>query len=149
MIHYVAKFFDQLTTKELWSIYKLRVEIFVVEQKCYYQEVDEDDLKSLHLIGVDDDGNLVTYARLIPEKDHVRIGRVAAAKSVRGNGAGRQLVAQAIICAHDDFPNADQIDIQAQAYLQKFYESMGFTATSDVYLETEIPHLDMILGIDN
>lgn len=148
MIHYNAKSFDQLSTKELWSIYQLRVEVFVVEQKCYYQEVDNDDLKSIHLLGTDDDGKLQTYARLIPENDHVRIGRVVVAQDARGNGNGRQLVSQSIICSQDLFKNADQIDIQAQAYLQSFYETFGFSATSDTYLETGIPHIDMIKPIN-
>ncbi|AKP68310.1 GNAT family N-acetyltransferase [Companilactobacillus ginsenosidimutans] len=148
MIHYSAKTFNELTTKKLWSIYQLRVEVFVVEQECYYQEVDEDDLKAVHLMGTDDDGKLVTYSRLIPEDDHVRIGRVLVEKSARGNGTGRQLVTQSIISAQDIFQNATQIDIQAQAYLQEFYESLGFTAVSDTYLETGIPHLDMVLPVN-
>lgn len=148
MIHYQTKSFDDLTTHELWAAYQLRTAVFVVEQKCYYQEVDEDDLTASHLLGTDDQGHLVAYARLIPEGDHVRIGRVVVAPAVRGNGSGRQLVAAAITAAKAHFPNAVQIDIQAQAYLQQFYATFGFQPVSDVYLETGIPHLDMVLPLE-
>ena len=144
MIHYQLKSFNQLTTEQLWSIYQLRVAIFVVEQKCYYQEVDQDDKIAQHLLGYDDNRNLVSYARLIPENDQVRIGRIAVAKENRGHGSGRKLFSQALISVKSSFPQADQINIQAQAYLKDFYSSFGFQATSDVYLETGIPHLDMV-----
>jgi ElaA protein len=148
MIHYSAKTFNELTTKELWEIYQLRVAVFVVEQKCYYQEVDPEDLTAVHLMGVDDNGKLVTYARIIPEDGAVRIGRIVVDETARGNGSGRQLVTQSIISAQEDFPDAVQINIQAQAYLEDFYKSLGFIPTSEVYLETGIPHLDMILTLD-
>ncbi|HJE44547.1 GNAT family N-acetyltransferase [Levilactobacillus namurensis] len=146
-MHYQAKTFDQLTTHELWALYQLRTAVFVVEQECYYQEVDDDDLTATHLLGTDESGQLTAYARLIPENDHVRIGRVVVAKAARGNGAGRDLVSAAIAAAKAHFPQATQIDIQAQAYLQSFYETFGFQAISDVYLETGIPHLDMVLPL--
>ncbi|GEO66800.1 GNAT family N-acetyltransferase [Levilactobacillus spicheri] len=147
MIHYQAKRFDQLTTHELWALYHLRTAVFVVEQACYYQEVDEADLTAVHLLGTDEAGHLVAYARLIPEHDHVRIGRVVVAPAARGKGAGQQLVHEAIAAVKTQFPHAVQIDIQAQAYLQKFYTGYGFQPVSDVYLETGIPHLDMILPL--
>lgn len=147
MIDYQTKTFDQLTTHELWALYELRTAVFVVEQECYYQEVDADDLTASHLLGTDAAGHLVAYARMIPEGDHVRIGRVVVAQDARGHGAGQQLVSQAIASAQKQFPQAVQIDIQAQAYLQQFYAGFGFQPVSDVYLETGIPHLDMILPV--
>lgn len=147
MVAYQAKTFPELTTHELWALYRLRTAVFVVEQTCYYQEVDDADLTATHLLGTDDQGRLVAYARLIPEQDHVRIGRVVVAKAARGNGAGRELVTTAIAAAKAHFPQATQIDIQAQAYLQSFYATLGFQPVSDVYLETGIPHLDMVLPL--
>ncbi len=67
-----VKQFSQLTTNELFDIYKLRVAVFVVEQKCYYQEVDDDDKISYHLMFKDVRGQLTAYARIIPEQ----IGRL-------------------------------------------------------------------------
>lgn len=142
------KSFAELTTTELFHIYQLRVAVFVVEQDCVYQEVDDDDLIAQHLFRTDDAGNVLAYARLIPEPNQVRIGRVLVAASARKHGAGRELVTEAIAAARETYPEAQQIVIQAQAYLQKFYASFGFTPTSEVYLETGIPHLDMVLPLN-
>ena len=138
--------FADLTTAELFAIYKLRTEVFVVEQECAYQEVDDLDLTAQHLFSLGTDGQVVAYARIMDEGDQVRIGRVAVAKSQRGQGAGRDLVAQAIQAATAVAPGAQRIVIQAQAYLQKFYASFGFEPVSAVYLDTGIPHIDMVLN---
>lgn len=142
------KSFAELTTTELFRIYQLRVAVFVVEQDCVYQEVDDDDLIAQHLFRTDDVGQVLAYARLIPEPNQVRIGRVLVAASAHKHGAGRELVTEAIAAARETYPEAQQIVIQAQAYLQKFYASFGFTPTSEVYLETGIPHLDMVLPLN-
>jgi len=138
--------FADLTTAELFAIYKLRTEVFVVEQECAYQEVDDLDLTAQHLFSLGTNGQVVAYARIMDEGDQVRIGRVAVAKSQRGQGAGRDLVAQAIQAATAVAPGAQRIVIQAQAYLQKFYASFGFEPVSAVYLDTGIPHIDMVLN---
>jgi len=147
-MRFSQKSFAELTTTELFRIYQLRVAVFVVEQDCVYQEVDDDDLIAQHLFRTDDAGHVLAYARLIPEPNQVRIGRVLVAASERKHGAGRELVTAAITAAKETYPQAQQIVIQAQAYLQKFYASFGFTPTSEVYLETGIPHLDMVLPLN-
>lgn len=141
---FITKKFSELATNELWLIYYLRVQVFVVEQECYYQEVDEDDKSATHLLGFDDDNNLIAYSRLIPEDNDIRIGRIVVSPNYRGHDHGKQLVAESIKTCQSEFPKLKQINIQTQAYLQKFYESFGFKPVSDVYLETGIPHLDMI-----
>ena len=147
-MRYRTRTFDQLTTDELWAIYQLRTAVFVVEQNCAYQEVDVNDRVAVHLLGLSTENSLEAYARLIPVgHGHVQIGRVVVAPSTRGCGIGRQLVTQAITTIQQRWPQVQQIDIEAQAYLQKFYESLGFQAVSDVYLDTGIPHLDMILPV--
>ncbi|MGP4117125.1 GNAT family N-acetyltransferase [Levilactobacillus zymae] len=148
MINYRTRTFDQLTTDELWAIYQLRTAVFVVEQNCAYQEVDVNDRVAVHLMGINDQNELKTYARLIPvAHQHVQIGRVVVAPSARKEGLGRQLVTQAIRTIRQQWPDVRQIDIEAQAYLQDFYAAFGFQAVSEVYLDTGIPHLDMILPI--
>ncbi|MCT3035709.1 GNAT family N-acetyltransferase [Pediococcus parvulus] len=141
-----VKAFSELTNMELFKIYKLRTDVFVVEQNCAYPEVDEADLVSKHLQMHDDTGNLVGYLRLIPETDHtaIRIGRVVIDPNFRKHGYGRQLLTAGIQVVQAEMPKITTIKIQAQAYLQQFYESFEFEATSDVYLDTGIPHLDMI-----
>lgn len=135
-----TKSFDMLTVKELHAIYYLRTKVFVVEQACPYQEVDELDLKAIHLF----DNELKAYARIIPEEDIVHIGRVVVAPDFRKRGLSRQLMTEAISFCRKTYPGTD-IHVQAQAYLQSFYGSLGFEPVSDVYLEDNIPHLDMIM----
>lgn len=147
MTAFQQKSFEQLTTIELFEIYRVRVAVFVVEQTCAYQEVDDLDVQAQHLFTQDSAGAITAYARLMDEGQQVRIGRVLVAPTNRGNGAGRQLVSTAITAAHQTYPAAQAIVIQAQAYLQKFYASFGFQPTSAVYLDTGIPHIDMVLPL--
>ncbi|KRM46961.1 N-acetyltransferase GCN5 [Lentilactobacillus parabuchneri DSM 5707 = NBRC 107865] len=140
-----VKQFSQLTTNELFDIYKLRVAVFVVEQKCYYQEVDDDDKISYHLMFKDARGQLTAYARIIPEENRTvaRIGRVVVDPQSRGGGHGRRLVDQALAQIPQLMPKASKIVLAGQQYLNQFYQSFGFKNVSDVYLEDGIPHIDM------
>jgi ElaA protein len=143
------KKFSELTTTELFNIYKLRVAVFVVEQKCYYQEVDDDDLISYHLMFTDADGNLAAYARIIPEDNRTvaRIGRVVVNPNNRGGGLGRKLVQEALDQIPKLMPDATKIVLAGQEYLNSFYKSFGLKNVSDVYLEDGIPHIDMEMPI--
>lgn len=138
---WTVKTFDQLTTRELHAIYELRVAVFVVEQACAYQEVDQADLTCLHLMHWAN-GALASYCRLIEAEDGVHLGRVIVAPPFRGKGHGQELITQALAIAKDRYPG-ETIYAQAQAYLQEFYASFGFQPVSEVYLEDGIPHLDM------
>lgn len=142
-IMWQLKTFEQLTTHELYQIYKLRCDVFIVEQACAYPEVDEHDLICYHGMKWEKD-QLVAYYRLIPGQPHPHLGRVVVNPNFRSNGQGRELVTQAIQESRRLFPE-QALHAQAQAYLQSFYESFGFTPISKVYLEDDIPHLDMIL----
>ena len=135
------KTFDQLTTHELFEIYKARVAVFVVEQHCAYPEVDDNDLIATHLFAKHGT-KLTAYCRIIPEQDGIHIGRVLVDEQARGQGLARQLLQTAL--SHCD--NTQDIYVQAQAHLQDFYRSLGFKPISAVYLEDGIPHLDMRLG---
>ncbi|QLB16933.1 GCN5 family acetyltransferase [Mannheimia varigena] len=137
-----ANTFEQLTTAELFEIYKARTAVFVVEQNCPYQEVDDKDLQAVHFFAKNAK-NLTAYCRLIPAEDGVHIGRVLVVKEYRGAGLARELVQKAMDYCREHFP-AQPIHAQAQSYLQEFYESFGFKAVSGVYLEDGIPHLDMV-----
>lgn len=149
MTQFELKSFDDLTNRELFWIYHLRVAVFVVEQTCYYQEVDTDDLVAKHVFAKDPNGRVIAYARIIPEPDQsaVRIGRVVVDPDHRQDGLGHSLVSEVLRQVTLEFPWAQQVLAQAQAYLQTFYERYGFRATSDIYLEDGIPHLDMVLNV--
>ena len=137
-----VKAFTELSHLELWGIYKSRVDVFVVEQNCPYPEVDEKDLHALHVFA-EQDGQLAAYCRIIAEDALVKIGRVLVVSSFRALGLGRVLMQQALQVVQQRFPQ-QEIHIQAQLYLQQFYESLGFHKISDEYLEDGIPHIDMV-----
>ncbi len=141
----VVKTLDQMTAPEWCKLVEERVKVFVVEQHCPYQEVDGDDYHAHHLMLHDDEGHLVGYTRIYRRADgRVTFGRVLVPKQYRQHHYGRALVADTIKETQRLFPG-EPIQIQAQAYLQKFYESFGFKAVSGVYPEDGIPHLDMKL----
>lgn len=144
---WIIKPFEELTTRELHLIYKERVAVFVVEQNCPYQEVDNIDLISIH-VWKQSEAQLLAYARLIPELDHVRIGRVLVPQGERTHGYGQELMQVVLEYAKTHFPELP-IHAQAQAYLQDFYASFGFRPVSDIYLEDDIPHIDMIIDPQN
>lgn len=142
----VVKHFSELTTRELFEIYKVRVAVFVVEQKCAYQEVDDMDREAYHLWFEDDDG-IEAYLRLMPAgvaRAEVSLGRVIAVK--RRSGLGTKIVAEGIRFAKEKL-GASEIVIEAQTYVKKMYESLGFRAESEEFLEDGIPHIRMRLKL--
>lgn len=142
----VVKHFSELTTRELFEIYKVRVAVFVVEQKCAYQEVDDMDREAYHLWFEDDDG-IEAYLRLMPAgiaRAEVSLARVIAVK--RRCGLGTKIVAEGIRFAKEKL-GASEIVIEAQTYVKKMYESLGFRAESEEFLEDGIPHIRMRLKL--
>lgn len=139
------KEFNQLSLQELYTILTLRTDVFVVEQACPYPEVDGKDPDCLHLLGMDGE-DLVAYLRILPaglSYEEVSIGRVVIKPSHRGRGLGRPMLEAAIHHITTDWKE-EKIKIGAQAYLEPFYQSLGFEPVSEVYLEDGIPHLDML-----
>lgn len=147
MVEWVCKKFEELKPGELYSILQLRNEVFVVEQNCVYQDADNKDLLSWHLMGWQDE-KLIAYTRLIPSSvvnNKVSIGRVVTSPSVRKKGIGKELMEISIEKTKQLFGNTPVL-IGAQLYLKKFYESLGFQQSSPVYLEDGIEHIEMILS---
>ncbi|OXA79358.1 ElaA protein [Flavobacterium aquidurense] len=139
--------FETLTVHELYDLLKVRSEIFVVEQNCVYLDIDGKDKKALHLIG-EYDGKIVAYSRLFDAGisfDNASIGRVVVDANYRDKKWGHDLMREAIAGIKANF-GKDKITIGAQLYLKKFYESHGFVQTSEMYLEDDIPHIEMIRG---
>lgn len=138
-----VKHFSELTTQELYEIFKLRVSVFVVEQKCYYQEVDEHDAAAYHVWLSDEDG-IEAYLRVLPAGetfDEVSIGRVIAVK--RRMGLGTESVRAGIETAREKL-GATEIKIEAQTYARKLYENLGFAKSGEEFLEDGIPHIPML-----
>lgn len=136
------KAFHELSCDELFEIYKLRVSVFVVEQSCAYQEVDDEDKKAYH-IGLYEKGALMAYCRVFPKAAHeALIGRVIAVK--RRCGLGTRVLSLAIDTARECL-GAERIAVEAQTYAAPMYEKLGFVKCSEEYLEDGIPHISMIL----
>lgn len=143
-VQWTCKTFDALSSRELYAALRLRNEVFVVEQACIFQDADDKDEASLHLAGTRD-GVLAAYARLVPagvSYDEVSIGRVVVAKSARKLGLGRALMERALM---ETYARNGSVPVRlgAQLYLQRFYESLGFSRVGDVYDEDGIDHVLM------
>lgn len=133
------KTFEQLTTKELFHIYKLRVDTFVVEQQCPYHEIDDIDLIAHHIY-LQQNTEMLAYCRLYKQNDTCHIGRVIAA--TKRKEYGTQIMKTAIKFA-SDILHAQSINIEAQTYAKKFYEKLGFITTSEPFDEDGIQHIKM------
>lgn len=142
---YIIKSFYELSVSELYELLRLRNQVFVVEQNCPYQDLDNKDQKSLHLLYYVDN-QLAAYTRLLPagiSYDDVSIGRVVNAPTHRGLGIGKKLMQASIEGCYEKFGKAD-IRISAQLYLLKFYQSLGFEPQGEPYDEDGIPHIEMV-----
>ncbi len=141
----LVKTFEELSTKELYQILRLRSEVFVVEQDCVYQDVDNKDQEALHVLGIKND-EVVAYTRIFKPGDYfdnVSIGRVVVSKDQRKYGLGKQIMQASLAAIDQRFPDK-AIEISAQSYLLKFYTELGFNAFGEEYLEDGIPHRRML-----
>lgn len=139
----VVKRFQELTVDELYAILRLRAEVFVVEQNCPYQDLDDIDQDAWHVY-LKDGEEIVGYLRVIDKGkrlDEVSIGRVVTLYRKRGIGSALMAIGKAV--AKEKF-GATKIKIGAQIQAQPFYEKAGFTPCSKPYLEDGIPHVYMI-----
>ena len=140
--------YNELTTNQLYSILKLRAEVFVVEQNCDYQDLDNKDNKALHLIG-EINNEIIAYTRIFKKGDYFTnssIGRVLVKKEFRKKELGKAIMEKSIEIIKKN-TKEEKIEISAQKYLTKFYKDLGFKKTGKEYLEDNIPHIKMILKI--
>ncbi len=137
-----------LRKDEFYEIIRLRLEVFVVEQTCWYQDLDGRDPLSYHIMGWSEDHQLFAYSRVVPKsviyQDYASIGRIVTAPEARGKGYGIQLVKNSILNCRTLFGHVP-IKISAQFRLCSFYEQFGFRRTGDIYDEDGIAHIAMIL----
>lgn len=147
-INYLALPYSTLTTDQLYALLRLRAEVFVVEQDCPYQDLDDKDQPAIHLLGMTNDGRLAAYTRLLDKgisyAEYASIGRVITAPFARGKGLGRPLMVESIRQLHLAY-GEQPVKISAQAHLQGYYGSVGFETVTEEYLEDGIPHVGMVL----
>lgn len=130
----------------LYDLLALREAIFVVEQRCIYQELDGLDKQAQHLL-VRQAADVIACLRVLPpgsEEARVRIGRVAVSKTWRKRGIARGMMQRAVEKARLDYPGCE-ICLSAQTYLQGFYQDLGFRLCGEEFLEDGIPHIPMQL----
>lgn len=139
-----TKAFDALSLNELYEILRLREQVFIVEQQCAYDDLDNKDQKALHVMGILNN-KIVAYSRIFKAGDYLEnasIGRVLVSKEYRSHQYGQALMRKSIAEVHQHFDDK-HITISAQCYLIKFYESLGFVISGEQYLEDDIPHIAM------
>ena len=146
-INFSCRTFKKLSKIELYRILQLRAEVFVVEQNCPYQEVDEKDKIAFHVLGIINK-ELVAVARIIPPsqpKNEVIIGRVAVRKAFRRQKIADKMMEQCFSFIEQHWENLP-IAISAQQYLINFYTNHNFKVEGEGYLEDDIPHVRMVRG---
>jgi ElaA protein len=136
--------FQAFTPQQLYAYLQLRSEVFVVEQNCVYQDLDNLDQESLHLL-VYDAHLLVACARIVAANEkypNISIGRVIVAATHRKQDLGHALMRQCIKVIEERF-GTQKIVLSAQAHLQNFYKKHNFAPKGEIYLEDGIPHIHM------
>lgn len=136
--------FSDLTKKELYKILQLRAEVFIVEQNCVYQDIDDKDDKAMHLLAYENN-IIIAYTRLFKPHDYMdtaSIGRVVVRQAYRKKGYGEKLMKASIKAIKDVFKETT-IKVSAQLYLKRFYQELGFKQLGEGYLEDGIPHILM------
>ncbi len=132
--------FDELDARTAYQAWRLRQDVFVVEQECAYRELDGRDLEqsTLH-VWAEQNGEPVGYLRVLAEPDDSRrIGRVCVSEQARGGGLAAALMRRAL----DEIGDRRCV-LDAQSYLSDWYAQWGFTVTGPEFLDDGIPHVPM------
>ena len=145
----VIKKFSELSTEEIYNILKLRSEVFVVEQNCVYQDIDEKDQKATHLF-IEKNNEIIAYTRIFKKGDYYEenpsIGRVVVSKKERGKNLGKEIMLNSIEFIKKELEGR-KIELSAQKYLDKFYKDLDFYSEGEDYLEDGIPHQRMFYNL--
>lgn len=143
---WVEKTFAELSASELYAILELRQRVFILEQACLYQDLDGKDDRCAHLWTRAASGELSAYLRILPPGlayPEPSLGRVIVDPSTRGSGLGVALMREGLARARAKYGPLP-IRVGAQAYLERFYASLGFRRVSEDYEEDGIAHLEML-----
>ena len=147
MLQWCWKRFDDLSNDELYAVLCARQEVFVLEQRCFYSDLDGLDKDAWHLLGFSTAHALVAYLRVLPPGRvyaEPAVGRVLTVQSARSQGVGKALMTEGIQRTRECYPNC-AIRISAQDHLRDYYADFGFMTAGDVYVEDGIPHIEMLL----
>jgi len=143
-----SKEFNDLSVQELYSILKIRQEVFIIEQNCNYLDCDNLDLNATHIY-IKEDLKLIAYLRIIKPNivsKNTILGRILVDNGRRKQNIGKKIISYAIKLIKHNYPNVS-IEMSAQAYLIDFYNQFGFNISGKEYLEDDILHIKMIKKI--
>jgi len=144
----VTKIFSEFDKDELYQILRLRSEVFVVEQDCVYQDIDNKDQIAIHLLYKKED-EIIAYTRIFKKGDYYEnpsIGRVVVSKNKRGKDLGKEIMLESIKYIKNNI-KGEKIELSAQMYLDNFYKDLGFYSKGEEYLEDGIPHQRMYFNL--
>ena len=145
----IIKKFSELSIEEIYNILKLRSEVFVVEQNCVYQDIDEKDQKAIHLF-IEKNSEIIAYTRIFKKGDYYEenpsIGRVVVSKKERGKNLGKEIMKKSIYYVKENM-DEKKIELSAQKYLDKFYKELQFYSEGEDYLEDGISHQRMFYDL--
>lgn len=133
--------FNELTPTQLYDILQLRELVFTFGQKCNEADMDDIDRTALHFTAYTE-STLTAYLRVYQNDEKIKMGRIVVHPYHQGKGLGREMMLRAIPHLQQQFPDKT-IEMSAQYYLEKFYQSLGFKTVSDVYMEAGIKHVRM------
>jgi len=144
-----VKSFQELSLEEFHDIIALRIQIFIIEQNCPYQEVDGKDKLAHHLFFKNEMDEIIAVTRILPQGisyEEVAIGRVVVHEDYRGTGLGNQLMSDSMNFVRDKYGEVP-VRLSAQKHLENYYGNHGFKSTGKEYLEDGIPHVEMLYNI--
>lgn len=140
----IIKKFDELSLNELYKIMQLRSQVFVVEQNCIYQDLDDIDKISYHLFIKGNNDMIKAYLRIFEkDKDIAQIGRVVTDEKERKKGYATKLMEKGIQLIKNEMKK-NKVYLEGQVYCKDLYLKLGFEIISDEFLEDGIPHYKMI-----
>ena len=140
----IIKKFDELTLNELYKIMQLRSQVFVVEQNCIYQDLDDINKISYHLFIKGNNDTIKAYLRIFEkDKDIAQIGRVVTEEKERKKGYATKLMEKGIQLIKNEMKK-NKVYLEGQVYCKDLYLKLGFEIISDEFLEDGIPHYKMI-----
>ena len=144
-MEFFAKPFPELSNTELYEILKSRYEIFTIEQKIIYQDMDDIDKTALHCF-LAEDGLVVGYLRSYKNKEgKVKIGRVLSLTHKKGIGSRLMRESLPVIKKHF---NTDTVSLNSQSHAEGFYKRFGFNTVSEEFLEAGVPHVKMEMSYE-
>ena len=144
ILEFTVKHFSELTPWELYEIIKTRFEIFVIEQHVLCEDLDDRDKEAIHVFCRNEAGRVTGYLRVFWNDENAgvaQIGRVVTLE--HGRGIGGALLKKGVEVAEKQL-HARSIYLHSQQYCTGYYAKEGFKIVSDVFIEDEIPHVEMV-----